>query len=58
MHVYTIRTLAGDLHRAGPARAVGFNQQADPRTADVHKRRLPAQTERVGSSFIVITSFD
>jgi hypothetical protein len=58
MRTHTSRISAGDRRKAADRQIFGLYHGAERRAADSHDRRLAAQTERVGGSFIVVTCFD
>jgi hypothetical protein len=58
MRAHITRTTAGDRRKTAGRQLSGFPHRVERRSEDIHDRRLAAQSERVGSSFIVVTSFD
>ena len=58
MLTYRNRRSTEDRPQTGSRLPWGLDQRAERRTSEAHDRRVLAQTERVGSSLIVVTSFD
>ena len=57
MRAHTNRSLAGDRRKTAGRQTFDFSSPADRRTVELRDRRLSVQTERVGSSIIVVTSY-
>ena len=58
MRTYSIRHLPEDRRKAAGRQAFGFGHRAERRMAEIHDHRLSTQTERVGSSLIMVTCFE